>query len=270
MIDLHSHILPGIDDGSAALEMSIAMARMAADDGIVGMACTPHVVPGLYDNTADSIRRGVDALREEIDRRNIALKLTYGADVHVAPDLPQTLRRTVPTLGGTRYFLFEPTHHVMPPRIVDLARSILASGFVPILTHPERLSWIENHYAVIVELNNAGCLLQVTAGSLTGDFGRTCQHYADRLLDEGRVDILASDAHNTKSRPPRMSAARELVARRYGDKEAREMVMGRPLMILADKELPPRAGRQAMQRLEQPEVQSGGLLNRFLKLGGRE
>ncbi|MCP5002103.1 MAG: capsular biosynthesis protein [Hyphomicrobiales bacterium] len=236
MIDLHSHILPFMDDGSASIDDSISMAKLAVADGITFMACTPHVIPGMYDNDTQEIRFAIRNLQRTLYDQGIALELALGADVHIAPDLPVTLgTEFIPTLNGTRYFLFEPTHHVLPPRLEELSARLLNVGFIPIITHPERLSWIVQHYHIIERLNEMGCLMQITAGSVTGAFGKTVRYYTERLLDEGRVDIIASDAHNTNSRPPILSKARDIVAGRLGIEAATSMVLGRPAQILANR-----------------------------------
>jgi protein-tyrosine phosphatase len=240
MIDLHSHILPGIDDGATDLATSLAMARLAVADGITQVVCTPHIVPGLYENTRRSIDAAVTEFRRALILNRIPLRVMTGADVHVAPDLPsQFAAGDVPTLNGSRYFLFEPPHRVLPPRLEELAVRLLEAGLVPIVTHPERLSWIETRYDVIVNLNRRGCMIQITADSVTGEFGRTALYYAEKLLDEGRVDILATDAHGIDRRKPVLSRSRDIVAMRLGEKEAEEMVSTRPAAIVADRSLTP-------------------------------
>ncbi|MDS4069917.1 MAG: CpsB/CapC family capsule biosynthesis tyrosine phosphatase, partial [Candidatus Competibacter sp.] len=120
MIDLHCHLLPGIDDGAPDLAISLAMARIAAADGIEVVACTPHIYPGLYENNGPAIRRAVSELQAHLDEAAIPLRLTYGADTHIAPDLVAGLREgRVPSLHGSRYFLLEPPHHVAPPRLEE-------------------------------------------------------------------------------------------------------------------------------------------------------
>ena len=153
LIDLHCHLLPGIDDGAKDLEMSLAMARMASSDGISTIACTPHILPGVYNNTGPAIRGAVARLRESISEAGIPIGLVTGADVHIAPDLGVQLRdgRAL-TLNDSRYLLLEPPHHVLPPRLEELIFGLQAAGYVPILTHPERLSWIEGHYDLIERL----------------------------------------------------------------------------------------------------------------------
>jgi protein-tyrosine phosphatase len=243
LIDLHCHLLPGIDDGSKDLEMSLAMARMASSDGISTIACTPHILPGVYHNTGPAIKAAVAQLQETISDVGIPITLVTGADVHVTPNLSVQLREgKALTLNDSRYFLLEPPHHLLPPRLEDLIFGLQAAGYVPILTHPERLTWIEGHYELIERLVYNSTLMQITAGSLTGQFGRHPRYWAERMLDDGFCHLLATDAHNTGQRAPRMTQARELVAQRLGEDEATNLVLKRPLGILNDlrpAELPP-------------------------------
>jgi protein-tyrosine phosphatase len=179
------------------------------------------------------------ALQGELDRQGIALRLIAGADVHVVPDLASRLADgSLPCLAGTRYFLFEPPHHVVPPGLLRVAQDAIAAGFIPILTHPERLTWIENAYELICELDEAGLAVQLTAGSVTGAFGERAQRWSQRMLDEGRVDIIASDAHDPRRRPPVLSRAREMIAGRYGEEAAARMTLHNPGLIIANSTLP--------------------------------
>ncbi len=233
---MHSHILPGIDDGAKNLDISLEMARMAVADGTTHIACTPHFLPGSYENTIAGVATAISALQETFVINNIALNLVPGGDVHITPDLPFKLAdNTLPKLGTSRYFLFEPEHHILTPGIVSLCKATIQAGFVPILTHPERLTWIETHYDVICELGQLGLVIQLTAGSITGSFGERAKYWSDRMLDEGRVDIIASDAHNTRSRPPGLSRARDEIARRLGENKANQMVRENPRQILDNK-----------------------------------
>jgi protein-tyrosine phosphatase len=235
LIDLHCHLLPGIDDGSKSLEMSLAMARMASSDGITTIACTPHILPGVYNNTGPQIRAAVAELQQRISEAGIPITLITGADVHIAPDLGIQLRQgRALTLNDSRYFLLEPPHHLLPPRLEDLIFGLQAAGYVPVLTHPERLSWIEGEYDLIKRFVNNSVLMQITAGSLLGQFGRRPRYWAERMLDEGLCHLLATDAHNTDRRAPRMSEAHTLVAQRLGEEEAANLVQTRPQGILND------------------------------------
>ncbi|MES2979253.1 MAG: CpsB/CapC family capsule biosynthesis tyrosine phosphatase [Pseudomonadota bacterium] len=238
MIDLHSHVLPGIDDGAPTLEVALEMARMAVADGIQTMACTPHIYPGLYLNDSAGINAARDALQAELDRQSICLRLVIGADVHLVPGLLQGLRAgTIPTLHGSRYVLLEPSHHVAPPRFEDSVFSLVAAGYTPVITHPERLTWIETHYPVFVRLIEQGSWMQITAGALTGSFGPRARYWAERFIGEGHAHILASDTHSTGRRKPCLSEARLAAAALVGNEEATHLVVTRPQAILDN--LPP-------------------------------
>jgi len=233
MIDLHCHLLPGIDDGAPDLATSLAMARIAAADGITTLACTPHIYPGMFENDTAGIKRAVTNLQAELDAAGVALRLTWGAEAHVSPELHGRLKAgTVPRLADSRYFLLELPHHVAPPRFDEFVFNLIAVGYVPVITHPERLSWIEDHYSVFCVLAERGAWMQITSGSLTGRFGPSARYWAERMLDEGRIHILASDAHGIQKRPPLLAEGREAAARWVGEAEAKNLSEIRPLGIL--------------------------------------
>lgn len=233
MLDLHCHMLPAIDDGATDLPMALEMARMAVADGITTVACTPHIYPGMYENTAASIRTAIDAFRGELARAGIALTLVQGADTHLVPGLVERIRAgEVPTIAGSRYLLLEPPHHVAPPRFEESVFDLMAAGLVPVITHPERLRWIEDHYAVFERLVERGVWMQVTAGAVTGRYGKRPLYWAERLLSEGRVHLLATDAHHPRRRPPLLREGYEAAARRVGELEAGHLVRTRPQAIV--------------------------------------
>lgn len=237
MIDLHSHILPGVDDGAPSLEVSLAMARMAVADGTTVLACTPHIYPGMYMNDSAGIAAARDALQVELDRQGIALRLVVGADAHLVPELLAGLESgRVPTLHGSRYFLLEPSHHVAPPGFEDRVLEIMAAGYVPVLTHPERLTWVETHYDIFVRLAQQGVWMQLTAGAIVGKFGKRARHWSQRFLRDGLVHIVASDAHTTTRRSPVMSDAIPVMRRVVGRDEVQQILVHRPQAILDDRD----------------------------------
>jgi protein-tyrosine phosphatase len=266
MIDLHCHILPGIDDGAPDLASALEMAAAFAGEGVTGVVCTPHILPGVYPNAGPAIRAAVARLQLELDEHGVALTLHPGADNHIVPDFVAGLHcgRLLP-LADSRYVLVEPPHHVAPPRIEDLFFGILVAGYVPILTHPERLSWINSHYPVMERLSEHGVWMQVTAGSLAGRFGRNAQYWAERMLDEGRVQVLATDAHDTRRRPPELARGWELAAARVGEIEAGHLVVTRPLGVIGNAEpssLPEPAGaRERKGDAEDLPDRAGALLS---------
>jgi len=235
MIDLHCHMLPAIDDGAKDLATSLLMAEMAVADGISVTLCTPHIYPGVFPNTLAGIRRAAWDFHCELVAADIPLQISYGADIQVVPDLVASLQSgTLPTLHGSRYFLFEPPHHTRLPRLADLAHAALLQGYVPVITHPERLAYIEQDYDIMVQAAQAGAWLQLTGGSLLGQFGAQAQHSAQRFLADGVAHLLCSDGHNLEGRAPVLAEAREAAASIVGEDESWQLVFDRPKAVLAD------------------------------------
>jgi len=199
-------------------------------------------LPGLYHNSGPQIRLAVAELQVKIDEAGIPVRLVSGADNHIVPDFVEGLRNGhLLTLADTRYVLVEPPHHVAPARLEDLFFSILAAGYVPILTHPERLTWIEKRFHVIQRLAARGVWMQITSGSLSGRFGRRALYWAKRMLTEGLVHILATDAHDLKRRPPDLLKGYKSAEMLVGSQEAHHLVVTRPYGILTNslpKDLP--------------------------------
>jgi protein-tyrosine phosphatase len=234
MIDLHSHILPGLCDGSQNLETSLQMARIAVEDGITHLACTPHIYPNVFANNTAIIRPALNALQAELDRQGIPLRLVIGADVHMVPEVINGLKSgEIPTLHGSRYFLLEPSHHVPVIGFVQQIENFINAGYVPVITHPERLHWIQDHYDTFLEAAQQGAWIQLTAGAISGKFGKPAKHWAERFLKEGYVHIIASDAHGVNARPPLLSEGVDAASHMVGDRaEVMRMVLERPQAIL--------------------------------------
>lgn len=258
MIDLHSHILPGLCDGSQDLDTSLAMARMAVTDGTTHLACTPHIYPPLYNNHTAGITSALEKLQVELDKHNIPLCLVIGADVHMTLEVMQGLKQgTIPTLNSSRYFLLEPSHHVPVNNFLGQVENFLNAGFVPVITHPERLHWVGKKYAEFAEAARMGAWLQITADSITGRFGKTAQQFSERFLRDGYVHIIASDAHGTRMRPPTPAAGVKAAAEiLVNAEEALRMAVERPRAILDDN--PPESVTPALafQPTQPPRVSS--------------
>ena len=264
MIDLHCHLLPGIDDGAPDEATSLEMARIAVADGIRTTACTPHIYPGLYENDSAGITRRVKALQRRLQDEGIDLRLTLGADAHLTPELLGRLRAgTAPSLAGGRYFLLEPPHTVAPPRFSESMFDFVAAGYVPVLTHPERLTWIKGHYEVFVALVKSGVWMQVTAGSLTGRFGKQARYFGDKMLDDGLVHLLATDAHRAEHRAPLLAEGREAAAKRVGADEAQRLVVDRPQAILDNRKPAEVAPPPAMRETTPQPSRIGGFFARL-------
>jgi protein-tyrosine phosphatase len=236
MIDLHSHILHGIDDGASDLKVALEMARIAADDGVEVMACTPHFLPGVYEPAVHVVMSRVAELNDRLMDEGIGLVVVSGCEAHVRADMVERLQSAqILTIHSGRYVLCEAPPDVLPPHMDRLFMNIMAAGYIPILAHAERYSWIDRALPWIERMSHSGVLMQVTAGSFLGDFGRRAQDWSMRLLLAGLVSIVASDAHDTARRPPGLSKARRLVKAEVGEQEARRIFDETPELIVLDE-----------------------------------
>lgn len=235
MIDLHSHILPGLDDGAADLAMSVAMARAYVAQGVECVACTPHILPGLYNNSGPQIRADLRKLQQHLNSAEIPLRLVAGADNHMVQNFVTKLRGgQLLTLADSRYVLLEPPHHLAPPQLENLCFDVLAASYVPILTHPERLTWIEGSYHKIQRLAERGVWMQITAGSLLGRFGKRARYWGERMLSEGLVQILATDAHDISRRPPDLLQGQRAAEKLIGAQNSEYLVATHPMIVLSN------------------------------------
>jgi protein-tyrosine phosphatase len=263
LIDLHCHMLPQIDDGSQSWDESLAMAKLAVSEGITVTACTPHIMPGVYDNAGPAIRELVAQLQSALHAAQIPLRVVSGADVHLAPDVVDGLRTgRVLSLGDSRYFLLEPPHNVVPPRFEDFIYQAVSAGYVPLITHPERLKWLETHYAVVKTAVHLGAWTQITAASVVGRFGNRPRYWSKRMLEDGLVHVVASDAHNVRSRPPTLKVAVDLLSESLGEEEAEHLVVTRPAGILDDM-------KPSAMPMPKPAEREPTRLESFWRLGGR-
>ncbi len=234
MIDLHSHILPALCDGSPNINTSLKMAQIAVNDGITVQACTPHIYPGLYNNNYEIIYSAMEELQFKLNARSIPLKLVIGADVHMVPEVMEGLKsRRIPTLNNSRYFLLEPNHHIPVPRFVEQAVAFVEAGYIPLITHPERLRWLNNEsYSQFITVAKMGVWIQLTAGAIEGKFGRYARYWANRFLKDGVVHVVSTDSHGDKYRPPILSKALLLVAKIVGKKEANRIFYERTQAVV--------------------------------------
>jgi len=224
MIDIHCHFLPGIDDGPDSMDEALALALAAVADGITHSILTPHIHPGRWDNDAAGIHRAVDAYREALRADQVPLEIGFAAEVRLTDLIFSQLEAVkLPFLGeqdGFSLLLLEFPHGHLIPGSDRLVQWLLQRGVRPVLAHPERNKAIMRDPALIEPFVEAGCLLQVTAGSLTGHFGDKAERVALQLLDADQISFVATDAHNLRSRPPVMSEAYALVTARKGPAKA--------------------------------------------------
>ena len=217
-IDIHCHILPGIDDGPGDIQDSIAMAKMAIEDGITHMFATPHILDGLYRNRTAVIRETCEKLKSSLPD---GLQLLYGADVRICHNLIEMIENEgIPTLNGSGYLLLEFPSLALPPRLEDIILNLRQHKIIPIITHPERHVLLARRPALLRRLRECGAMSQITAQSITGGFGREIRNGSYALIRMGLVDFVASDCHDVRMRPPKLSEAYREVVCLFGEETA--------------------------------------------------
>ena len=237
MVDLHCHLLPEIDDGPETLEDAIRLARHAVASGIVKSVVTPHILPDRYNNTLPGIREAAARFRAELAARHVPLEIGYAAEVRVGPDVISLVEEDLlPTLGsvdGHRIVLLEFHDKYILPGSDKLVSWLIRRKIRPLIAHPERNREVIRDVNTIAPFVQAGCWLQVTAGSVCGTFGPRCQERARELLERGWVRVLATDAHGTPTRMPELERGRAAAEQIVGAEESWKLVRDRPAAITA-------------------------------------
>ncbi|HEX3692036.1 MAG TPA: CpsB/CapC family capsule biosynthesis tyrosine phosphatase [Solirubrobacteraceae bacterium] len=245
MIDLHCHVLPGIDDGPAGIEQSVALVRAAAAAGTETIVATPHA-SARYANRSAEIERLVAELRARLSAEGIAVGIESGAELamsHVDEVEPGELQRL--RLGGGPWLLFEPPFLPIATGIDRAVAQLQERGFRIVLAHPERCPAFQRDPELLRALVADGVLTSITAGSLVGRFGKSVRSFAMRLVAEGLVHNVASDAHDTVRRPPGVAAELDDA----GLSELAEwLTVAVPSAILAGGEIPPRPATASVAR----------------------
>ena len=251
MIDLHVHILYGLDDGPETLEESLAMARMGYEDGTKTIVATPHTLNGLYRNERSNIVSRVQELNDallrfgllnegfqnsnsEIRNPKFEIKILPGSDVHLCEEtLSEFDEGKVLTIGdGGKFILIEFPSQTVPYQAEEILRQFLKRDVIPVISHPERNLELGRKTRRFSEMIRLGCLGQVTAGSLTGGFGPDLKRIAEQMVRERLIHLIASDAHSINGRPPILSDAVKAATRLVGEIEALKMVLDNPQAIL--------------------------------------
>lgn len=217
MIDIHSHILPGIDDGAQSETDSIAMAEAAVAEGIHTIIATPHHRNGSFDNSRESIITYTDILNSLFKEKEIDLLLLPGQETRIHGDMVKDLESgDILPLNNTKYVFVElPSDHI-PHYTSQMLFNIQVAGYTPIIVHPERNQEVIEHPNALYEFVRKGALTQITAGSLIGKFGKTIEKVTKQLIEANLTHFLASDAHNTTSRAFWMREAYEALEDQYG------------------------------------------------------
>lgn len=235
MIDIHSHVLAGLDDGARTLDEALAMLRLAADSGTTDIVATPHISPD-FPNTPDSVRLAFSELSEAA--RGI-IRLHLGCDFHLTYDNLQSFLAAPQqyTINNLRYLMVELSDYVPFGPVTEALARILEEGVVPVITHPERNLSLQQNTRALGDWVSRGMLSQITAQSLLGEFGSRARASAQRFLGEGLVHVVASDGHDLVNRPPCLDRGYAFLTRHYGKPLADRLCIENPGIIIRGEEL---------------------------------
>lgn len=241
MIDFHNHILPNIDDGSSSLEMSLEMLENASKQGITDVVNTVHYQhPKLLgiNISLDKIREEVDLIQIELDKNNIPIKIHYGAEVFFLPNLLDIIHNPLTTFSHGKYMLIEFQFHQIPDIQKQELFDLKMAGITPIIAHPERYKPVQENSEFLTNWLEAGCIIQVDAGSVLGTLGQGAKNISEKIIKNGWCHILGSDSHDNNRRNFCLKEAYELVYDWIGDRankliedNPKAVIEGRPIKI---------------------------------------
>lgn len=255
MIDIHTHILPGIDDGAASFDDTLKMAKAAVAEGITTMIATPHHANGIYSNSANEIAKRTRAINEQLVAAGVLLVVQAGQEIRVHDDLIDAwFRKELLSLAGSSYVLIEMPSSRVPKAMLELIHELTVLNLKPIIAHPERNAEIVKHPDRLAELIQAGAYAQVTTHSLLGGFGKRVEQSAWSLLKAGSIHFVASDAHHVVRRGFRLAEAYETIEQRMGEQWVHYM-QANAQSVLEDKPLHNRPAEI---------VSSEGVIRRFI------
>ena len=197
-VDMHSHLIPGIDDGAQTLEESIILIKRMVDFGFKKLITTPHIMADYYRNTSSGILKGRDEVREELIKQNIDVEFDAAAEYYLDETFENKLKKDdILTIGG-KYVLFELSFINYPKNLYEIISEIRAKGYTPLLAHPERYSYMATDIDNYPQLQAAGCYLQLNTSSLTGFYGKTAQKAGEELVDNMLVSFIGTDLHKPR------------------------------------------------------------------------
>ncbi|MFP3363180.1 CpsB/CapC family capsule biosynthesis tyrosine phosphatase [Pseudoalteromonas sp. SIMBA_148] len=232
MIDIHSHILPGIDDGAKDLKESLALLTIAQNDGITHMVATPHIHIGRFNNFASQLYSELASLKAQALVNNIGIKLAVAAEVRLDVELMSlVLGNKLPfigTLNSVNYLLLELPHSHVPQGYDKFINWLAKQNIKVIIPHPERNRDIQANSFYIERLKQLGCEFQLTASSIEGAWGETAKNISIDMLKKGLVTYIASDAHSVKRRPPILSQAKQIVSELIGQNDGHDLFFTNP------------------------------------------
>jgi len=235
MIDIHAHVLPGIDDGAKDMDEALALLRLAVADGVTRMVVTPHLHIGRFNNFNRNISNEFDVLLQAVNEHNINIELAYAAEIRLDSEIiPLLSGDKLPLYGeynNKRYMLLELPHSHIPAGCDMLVKYLLRKNIIPVIAHPERNRDLLKDPRKIAPFVRLGCWFQLTASSIEGKFGDECRSLAMQYLEQDIIHVVASDTHSVKRRPPELSRAKDIITTAFGEPRAQALFIDNPYNI---------------------------------------
>lgn len=238
MIDIHSHILHNVDDGAKDFEEAIEMARIAESDGIRKMVATPHYIYGETVLVKKDYLEKIAVLNNELSKLDIDIEVLSGNEVYIDPQIYKLLNEDMYcSINNSKYLLIEFPMYDIPRYAEDVIYNLKLEGITPIIAHPERYHKVIDDSSILEKYIELGAKCQTNSGSITGRFGKKVMETAYDLIENGYINVIASDAHSTNSRKPKMSSALQIIKSKYGDEIADKLFNINPLSIINNEEV---------------------------------
>lgn len=235
-IDIHSHILPRLDDGAQSMEQTISMLKLAELEGIRSIIATPHYQEGRMMSSIDKMEERIEQVRAELHKANCSIRLELGCEIYYSHDsVKLLLDKLIPTMAKSRYILVEFSPLAELRYIKSGLQELIFEGYMPILAHAERYQNLTKNISQIEDLIDLGAYIQVNAMSITGEMGYRVKKLTRKMLKEGLIHFIATDTHNDTKRPPKIKKCANIITRKYGASYTQELLIDNPRRILENE-----------------------------------
>ena len=232
LIDIHNHSLLGLDDGAKSLEESLEMIKVSNGEGVSNLVFTPHYRDRIYNNTYEIINERYESIKNFLDDFK-GINFHLGAEVFLCSNIPQMISSgVIATINRSRYFLLELPDYLDLRILLNIVFEIKLNGYIPVISHIERNNMFLNNFKYIGKILEAGCLIQITAASICGRFGREIEKFTFKLIESNGVHVVASDAHNLRRRTPELRSAYNIINTNFGKQYAKEIFFEIPLNLI--------------------------------------
>src|SRR5665647_359640 len=238
IIDIHSHLLPNVDDGAVDMDMAMEMLRIGVEEGTTNMVLTPHYIQGYYENTKESLLKGVQTIQVLANQAGMKIELYCGNEIHIDDNLIKLIEQgKVLPLNNSRYLLIEFSMFEIPYYADEILYRIMLKGFVPIIAHPERNMLISKDINIVKRLVERGVLMQVNGDSINGSYGKTVAKSAFEIIKKGLANFVASDAHSNTHKTPGLRKARKNIVNSFNESLAQKIFYENPMKVILNESI---------------------------------